>query len=242
MQGPDFPRPPAVVIEQLSKAGSATLQTILKRMGVSRIWMPLYPLRPGMRCVGPALTIRSVPGREDIAPQAYAPGTSFPGHPDDAIDAIESGDVVVLDGRGATNEGLFGDLLTRRMFEKGAAGSISDMGVRDSVRILEVGLPTFSLGACSPGGSVYSVDINVPIGCAGVLVCPGDILSADEDGVVVVPAALVSAVAEEAIVHEDREDFIRLMLAQGEPLQGLYPMGEAWEARFRAWRQQERGR
>jgi regulator of RNase E activity RraA len=236
MNGPDFPQPAPAVLDQLSKAGTATLQTILKRMGVKSIWMPLYPLRPGMRCTGPALTIRSVPGREDIAPQAYAPATNFPGHPDDAIDAIQPGDVVVLDGRGAMDEGLFGDLLTRRMQEKGAAGSISDMGVRDSTRILEVGLPTFSRGPCSPGGTVYSIDFNVPIGCAGVLVCPGDIISADDDGAIVIPAALMPAVAVEAIVHEDREDFIRLMLSQGEPLQGLYPMGEAWEARFRQWR------
>lgn len=242
MQGPDFSRPSPAVLEQLSRAGTASLQTILKRMGLRRIWMPLYPLRPGMRCIGPALTIRSVPGREDIAPQAYAPGTLFPGHPDDAIDAIVSGDVVVLDGRGALDEGLFGDLLTRRMREKGAAGSVSDMCVRDSARVLEVGLPTFSRGSCSPGGTVYNVDVNVPIGCAGVLVCPGDIVSADDDGTIVIPAALLPAVVVEAALHEDREDFIRLMLSEGEPLQGLYPMGEAWEARFRQWRQREAGR
>jgi len=242
MRDDDFPRPTPATITQLSRAGTATLQTILKRMGLKRVWMPLYPLRAGMRCTGPALTIRSVPGREDIAAQAYAPGTMFPGHPDDAIDAIQTGDVVVLDGRGALDEGLFGDLLTRRMREKGAAGSVSDMCVRDSARIVEVGLPTFSRGVCSPGGTVYNVDFNVPIGCAGVLVCPGDVISADDDGAVVVPASVLPAVVAESVVHEDREDFIRLMLAQGEPLQGLYPMGEIWEARFRAWRQRELGR
>ena len=83
---------------------------------------------------------------------------------------------------------------------------------------------------------MYSVDFNVPIGCAGVLVCPGDIICADDDGAVVIPASLADAVAAEAVVSEDREDFIRLMLQEGEPLQGLYPMGEAWEARFRQWR------
>ena len=149
---------------------------------------------------------------------------------------------MVLDGRGVVDEGLFGDLLTRRMQEKGAAGSVSDMGVRDSARILETGLPTFSRGPCSPGGTVYNIDVNVPIGCAGVLVCPGDIISADADGAMVIPSALAAAVADEALVHEDREDFIRIMLAQGEPLQGLYPMGEVWEAQFRQWRLQEPGK
>ncbi len=242
MQGPDFDRPTAEVIEQLSRAGTATLQGILKRMGVRRVWMPLYPLKSGMKCVGPALTIRSVPGREDLTPIAYAPETAFPGHPDDAIDAIQPGDVVVLDGRGVTDEGLFGDLLTLRMKTQGAAGSVSDMGVRDSSRILKTGLPTFSRGPCSPGGSVYNVDFNVPIGCAGVLVCPGDVISADDDGTIVIPAAMIPPIAEQVMEHEDREDFIRIHLGQGAPLQGLYPMGEEWEARFRAWRLQELGR
>ncbi|MFH1567013.1 MAG: ribonuclease activity regulator RraA, partial [Gemmatimonadota bacterium] len=193
MRGPDFTRPAADSIAVLGRASTATLQTILKRMGVHRIWMPLYPLAKGMRCVGPALTIRSVPGREDVAPVAYQPGTLFPGHPDDAIEAIRPGDVVVLDGRGAADEGLFGDLLSRRMHTQGAAGTVSDMGVRDSARILEVGIPTFSRGPASPGGTVYNVDFNVPIGCAGVLVCPGDLVAADDDGVVVIPTALVPA-------------------------------------------------
>jgi 5-oxopent-3-ene-1,2,5-tricarboxylate decarboxylase/2-hydroxyhepta-2,4-diene-1,7-dioate isomerase len=239
MQGASFERPSADLVRQLSRAGTATLQTILKKQfGVRKIWMPLYPLQKGMECTGPALTIRSVPGREDVEPIAYADGTAFPGHPDDAIAAIEPGDVVVLDGRGALDEGLFGDLLTRRMQAKGAVGSVSDMGVRDSARILEVGLPTFSRGPCSPGGTVYNVDFNVPIGCAGVLVCPGDVLRADDDGAVVVPAALAARVAEEVAVHEDREEFIRARLAEGEPLEGLYPMTERWEGRFRAWRRE----
>ncbi|MEW6751779.1 MAG: ribonuclease activity regulator RraA [Candidatus Latescibacterota bacterium] len=242
MRGPDFTRPGPEAIEALRRASTATLQTILKRQGVHKVWMPLYPLRPGMRCVGPALTIRSVPGREDLQPLAYQPGTLFPGHPDEAIDAIQPGDVVVLDGGGATGEGLFGDLLSRRMHARGAAGTVSDMGVRDSARILEVGIPTFSRGPASPGGTVFNVDLSVPIGCAGVLVCPGDLVSADDDGVVVVPQGLLAKVLEEVLLHEDREDFIRLHLARGESLHGLYPMGPEWEERFRRWRREELGR
>lgn len=239
MQGPEFARPDAATVEILRRASTATLQTILKRLGTRRIWMPLFPLEKGMCCVGPALTIRSVPGREDVAPTAYEPGTLFPGHPDDAIDAVQPGDVVVLDGRGAADEGLFGDLLSKRMQINGAAGTVSDMGVRDSARIVESGLPTFSRGPCSPGGTVCNVDFNVPIGCAGVLVCPGDLIAADDDGVVVIPTSLVPQVVDEAVLCEDREEFIRLQLARGEPLRGLYPMGPEWEARFLQWRRTE---
>ena len=67
-------------------------------MGVRNAWMPIKPLFPGMRTVGPALTIRSVPGRDDLQAIAYEPGTLFPGHPDEAIEAVQPGDVVVLDG------------------------------------------------------------------------------------------------------------------------------------------------
>jgi len=242
MHGPGFERPSKETIDILNKASTATLQTIMKRKGIRNIWMPLYPIAKGMKCVGPALTIRSVPGRDDLQPVAYQPGTLFPGHPDDAIDAIQPGDVVVLDGRGATDEGLFGDLLSRRMHAAGAAGTVSDMCVRDSSRILEVGIPTFSRGVASPGGTVFNVDYNVPIGCAGVLVCPGDIISADDDGVVVIPKAMVPEMVEEVLLHEDREDFIRLKLAEGESLHGLYPMGPVWEEKFRQWRQATLGR
>jgi 5-oxopent-3-ene-1,2,5-tricarboxylate decarboxylase / 2-hydroxyhepta-2,4-diene-1,7-dioate isomerase len=88
---------------------------------------------------------------------------------------------------------------------------------------------------------VFNVDYNVPIGCAGVLVCPGDIMLGDDDGVVVVPSAIVSDVVEEVMLHEDREDYIRLMLARGAPLDGLYPMGAEMEKSFLEWRRARGG-
>ncbi|HET7265684.1 MAG TPA: ribonuclease activity regulator RraA [bacterium] len=239
MHGPDFPRPRAETLAPLRRASTATLTTIFRRKkGITNIWMPLRPLFPGMRAVGPALTIRSVPGRDDLQPIAYAPGTLFPGHPDEAIEAVQPGDVVVLDGGGAANEGLFGDLLTLRIKMKGAAGIVSDMCVRDSPRLAEKGVPIFCRGCVSPGGSVFNVDYNVPIGCAGVLVCPGDIMAGDDDGVVVIPRAMVEDVVDEVLLHEDREEYIRLMLSRGAPLEGLYPMGPEMERRFLEWRRE----
>lgn len=236
MHGPDFQRPSAETIKTLGRPSTATITTIFRRRGIKNIWMRLKPLVPGMRVVGPALTIRSVPGRDDLQPVAYAKPTLFPGHPDDAIEAIKPGDVVVLDGHGATNEGLFGDLLTLRIKMKGAAGIVSDMCVRDTPHMPEKNIPIFCLGSASPGGSVFNVDYNVPIGCAGVLVCPGDIVIGDDDGVVVVPSAMVADVVEDVLMHEDREDYIRLMLAGGASLDGLYPMGAETEKQFLEWR------
>jgi regulator of RNase E activity RraA len=236
MHGPDFERPRAETIKTLSRASTATLTTIFRRKGIKNIWIGLKPLFPGMRVAGSALTIRSVPGRDDLQSNAYVKGTLFPGHPDDAIEAIKPGDVVVLDGRGATNEGLFGDLLTLRVKMKGGAGLVSDMCVRDSPHMREKNIPIFCRGSASPGGSVFNVDYNVPIGCAGVLVCPGDILLGDDDGVVVIPSAMVADIVEEVLLHEDREAYIRLMLARGASLEGLYPMGAETEKKFLEWR------
>jgi len=236
MHGPEFPRPSEATIQTLSRASSATITTIFRRRGVKNIWMPLKPLGRGMKTVGPALTIRSVPGRDDLQPVAYVPGTLFPGHPDEAIEAIKPGDVVVLDGRGATNEGLFGDLLTLRIKMKGAAGIISDMCVRDSPHMPDKNIPIFCRGSASPGGTVFNVDYNVPIGCAGALVCPGDIMLGDDDGVVVIPIAMVADVVEDVLLHEDREEYIRLMLSRGASLDGLYPMVAETEKSFLEWR------
>jgi regulator of RNase E activity RraA len=237
MHGPDFERPSAEVIEVLKKGSTASYTTIFRRMGIEDLWMPIKPLFPGATTVGPALTIRSVPHRGDITREiAYAEGTLWPGHPDDAIDAIKPGDVVVLDGRGDTREGLFGDLLTLRIKEMGAAGIVCDMAVRDSPRLEEKNIPIFCLGAAAPGATVYNVDYNVPIGCAGCLVCPGDIMVGDDDGVVVIPQALIEHAVTEILEIEDREEFIRLMLSRGHSQRGLYPMGTEMEARFQAWR------
>lgn len=198
--------------------------------------MPLKPFKPGMKAVGPALTIRCVPGREDFEPMVHDTSTPFPRHPDDAIEAVQPGDIVVLDGRGSTVGAIFGDLLTQRIKVKGAAGLVSDMAVRDSSHLHEMDLPIFSGGTASPGSKMLCPDYNIPIGCAGVLVCPGDLIAADDDGVVVIPQSVADQVVEKVLMFEDREVFIRLMLDKGESLQGLYPMGPKWEEKFQQWR------
>jgi regulator of RNase E activity RraA len=241
MRGPDFQRPGPEIIDILSKGSTASYTTIFSRVGIRDIWMPLRPLFEGMKTVGPALTIRSVPHRGDITrDMAYAPGTLWPGHPDDAIDAVQPGDVVVLDGRGETREGLFGDLLTMRIAEMGAAGLVCDMAVRDSPHMREKNIPIFCLGSAAPGGTVYNVDYNVPIGCAGCLVCPGDVMVGDDDGVVVLPQSMIDYAVQEIIQIEEREEFIRMMLAQGVSQRGLYPIGPEMEARFQEWRKRRK--
>ena len=237
MQAEAFEGGDPETVQVLHRASTASITTILRRQyDVKNVWCPIRPLVPGMKVVGPALTVRTVPGRDDLQAQAFLPGTRFPGHPDDAIDAVRPGDVVVLDGRGLTTEGLFGDLLTMRIKMKGAAGLVCDMCVRDSPRMKAQGIPVFALGSVSPGGSVFTVDVNVPIGCAGILVCPGDMVVGDDDGVVVIPRTLLGRVVDDVLLKEDREEFIRMRLAEGAPLDGLYPTSPETEQAFRRWR------
>ena len=236
MRGPEFDRLSQDVITVLGRGSSASITSILRRHGVENSWMPLKPLAPGMRLVGPAITVRTVPGRGDLEHLCHVPGTAYPRHPEEAIDAVQPGDVLVQDGGQATRGAIFGDLLTLRLQVKGAGGLVTDMPIRDADRLMAQPVPIFSAGASSPGSLVFNIEYNVPIGCAGVLVFPGDIMVGDSDGVVVIPQALASAVVHEILEFEEREDFIREMLLQGAPLQGLYPPNQAMEARFQAWR------
>jgi regulator of RNase E activity RraA len=241
VNGSDFKRPESRHIDVLKRASSASITTILKRRGVIHTGIPLKPIVPGYdRVVGPAVTLRSVPGREDIAPLAYQPDTVWPGHPDDAIEALQPGDVLVHDGLGLTHQGLFGDLLVFRVKRRGAAGLVTWMCIRDLPHMPERELPIFALGSISHGGTVYNVDYNVPINCAGTLVIPGDVVVGDGDGVAVIPAAMVPDVCEDVIYHEEREVFLRKLLDEGAPLKGTYPPSEETDRKFRAWRDEMR--
>lgn len=236
MSSVDQPRPAAGSLDVLRRASTATISTILKRNGVTKVFIQLKPLFSGTLVVGPAVTLRSVPGREDIAPLAYVPETRFPGHPDDAIEAVQPGDVLVHDGMGWVHEGLFGDLLTLRLKLRGAAALVTDMAIRDSARMPERDIPIFCRGTASPGGTVYNVDFNVPIGCGGILVLPGDVIAADGDGVVVIPRAMLDTVVAGVLMQEELEVFLRQRLNEGAPLRGTYPPDPATQQAFQKWR------
>jgi regulator of RNase E activity RraA len=239
MHGPDFARPDPEVIEILRRGSAASITSILRRQGIENSWMDIKPLVPGTQVVGPAVTLRIVPGRGDLEPLAHADGTLFPRHPEEAIDAVQPGDVLVQDGGASVRGGIFGDLLTLRLEVRGAAGLVTDMPIRDAPRLRQQPVPVFARAAQAPGSLVFNPDYNVPIGCAGVLVFPGDIVVGDDDGVVVIPQALAERVAESILQFEDREEWIRLMLRQGAPLHGLYPPNAEMEARFQAWRREQ---
>ena len=190
-------------------------------LGLGIVDPAIRPLAPGLKMVGPAHTVRC---HNDFL--AVLRG----------LHEANAGDVLVIDSQDS-DLAVSGSLFPTEALRKGLAGIVNDGPCRDTAVVKTLGLPYYARSVhCRAGSTTAAGETGIAVDCGGIEVCPGDIVSADDDGAVVVPAALVPAVLEEVQEHEDREDFIRLMLAQGEPLQGLYPMDETWEERFRQWR------
>jgi regulator of RNase E activity RraA len=225
------------VIETLAQVTTATLTTILLKKGLRNVWIRgAMPLRPGQeRVVGPAFTFRFVPAREDLAtPASWGSPISTRA----AIEAMPEGAFVVIDAMGIADAGVFGDILCARMAKRKAAGLVTDGVVRDLAGVLGTGLPVWARGAAAPPSvaGLTFVGWEETVGCGGVCVVPGDTIVADQDGAVLIPAALLDAVLEEAPEQERMEGWIVSEVERGEKLPGLYPMNPETRARYDAWK------
>jgi regulator of RNase E activity RraA len=223
-------------IATLSKVTTATITTVLLKKGLRNVWLRgAKPLRPGQpRLVGPAFTLRFVPAREDLAtPESW----SSPISTRTAIEAMPEGCIAVVDAMGITDAGIFGDILCARMRKRGVAALVSDGVVRDLAGILGTGLAVWCRGAAAPASvnGLTFVGWQEPIGCGGVAVMPNDVVVADGDGAVVIPAALVDDVVAASVEQERLEGWIMSQVEQGVPLPGLYPPNEENAARYQAW-------
>ncbi|SFI31386.1 Regulator of RNase E activity RraA [Bosea sp. OK403] len=225
----------AQIIEILSKVTTATLTTILLKKGLRNVWIRgTKPLRPGQpRLVGRAFTLRFVPAREDLAtPESW----SSPKSTRAAIEAMPDGCIAVVDAMGVTDAGIFGDILCARMAKKGVAALISDGVVRDVAGVLATGLPVWCQGAAAPPSVAGLTFVNwqEPIACGGVAIYPDDIIVVDDDGAVLIPAALIDAVLEAAPEQERLEAWIMQEVEAGAALPGLYPPNAENKARYGA--------
>jgi regulator of RNase E activity RraA len=225
----------ADLLEALRAITTATVTTILLTKGLRNVYLrQAKPLghRP-QRVAGRAFTLRFVPAREDQAtPESWAKPASTRG----AIEAMPAGCVAVVDARGVADAGIFGDILCARMRARGVAALVTDGVLRDVRGVLETQLPIWCAGA-APSPSVAGlmfVDWQTPIGCGGVAVFPDDVVVADDDGAVVVPAALVADVVTLAREQERLETWIMAEVARGVPLPGLYPPDAQTRARYEA--------
>jgi regulator of RNase E activity RraA len=229
-------------IAALQAVTTATLTTVLLKKGLRNVWMrgarPLDAHAP--RRVGRAFTLRFVPAREDLAtPASWASPISTRA----AIEAMPSGVIAVVDAMGVTDAGIFGDILCARMQKRGVAALVTDGVVRDLEGVRGTALPVWCQGTAAPASvaGLTFVDWQRPVGCGGVAVFPNDVVVADGDGAVVIPAALLDDVLGAAVEQERQEGWIMREVEGGAALPGLYPMNAATQARYDAWKASGQG-
>jgi 4-hydroxy-4-methyl-2-oxoglutarate aldolase len=204
-------RAPRDAVERLSRFGVATVHEAMGRIGLARPLLP--PIYPGAYACGTAITV------------LLQPGDNWMMHV--AAEQIQPGDVVVAACTTDNADGFFGDLLATSFRARGCVGLVIDGGVRDLKDLREMRFPVFARVAHAKGTVKATVgSVNVPIVCAGALVQPGDVVIADDDGVVFVPAADAAEVASAAAAREAHEGAKRARLAAGELGLDIYDMRE----------------
>lgn len=225
------------VRQALAAVTTATLTTVLLKKGLRNVWMRgARPLKPGQpKLVGRAFTLRFVPAREDLAtPESWGAPISTRA----AIEAMPEGCIAVVDAMGVTDAGIFGDILCERMARRGVAALVTDGVVRDVEGVLGTGLPVWCDGVAAPPSvaGLTFVGWQQPIGCGGVAVFPDDVVVLDDDGAVLIPAALVDEIAKLATDQELLETWIMEEVKGGASLPGLYPPNAEQKLRFEAWK------
>ena len=206
--------------------------------GIARLTNPSRE-KWGGNMVGPAYTMRNIPSREDLD---QISAFDNPEHPQrKGIESVPPGHVLVLDCRGETRVASGGEILTTRLMVRGAAGLVSDGPVRDSGPIAGMDFPVFCAGGSAPLNLIHhhAIDLNVPIGCGGVAVYPGDIMVGDSEGGVVIPAHLADEVARDGAEQEVMEAFLLERIQGGASLPGTYPPNAETRAAFEVWRKQK---
>ena len=225
------------IVAALDGVSTATITTVLLKKGLRNVWMRgTRPIRPGQpRLIGRAFTLRFVPAREDLAtPASWASPISTRA----AIEAMPRGAIAVVDAMGVTDAGIFGDILCARMKQRGVAALITDGVVRDLAGVLGTKLPVWCQGGAAPPSvaALTFVSWQEPIGCGGVAVFPNDVVVVDDDGAVLIPAALLDAVVAACGEQEAMEAWIMQEVEKGASLPGLYPPNAENQARYEASR------
>ena len=211
--------------DKLKKVSTASIATALYKRGLRNQFIqgvvPVSPKDENM--VGPAFTLRYIPAREDRNPISVFKNAEHPQRV--AIETCPTGYVLVMDGRKDARAATAGSILITRLALRGAAGVVTDAGMRDAESIGKLDMPAFFAKPSAPTNLTLheAMDLNVPISCGDAAVFPGDIIVGDKDGVMVIPAHLADEIAEECIGMENYEDFVLEQVKSGSGVIGLYP-------------------
>ena len=215
----NVPRVAADVLAELGAAGVATVH----EAGATGLLDPgIRPIQDGVHIAGSAVTVSCAPG-DNIMIHA-------------AVEVIEPGDILVVATTSPSTNGMFGELLATSVIARGCVGVVVDAGVRDIADLRRLGLPVWSR-AVHASGTVKATpgSVNVPILCGGATVGPGDVVVADDDGVVVVERERATQVLQAALERLERETEVRARLAAGELGVDFYGFREKLEAMGVRW-------
>lgn len=219
--------------ELLDGVAVATVSAALRKRGYVDIFIDgVHPNHEGDTILGTAKTLRFIPFRPDLFKQ-YGGGFNAQKR---AFDTVNAGEVLVVEARGVPETGTVGDVLALRAQTRGAAGIVTDGGVRDFAAVQEFDIPVFSQGAHPSvlGRRHVPWETDVTIACGGAAVQPGDVIMGDRDGVIVIPPFLLEEVAREAAAQEDADAWVAAQVANGHPVDGLFPMNAEWRAKYEA--------
>ena len=225
--------------DKLARVSVATLSTALFKRGLrNQTIQDVHPVGwKGKNMVGPAFTLRYIPAREDLNGLEVFRN---PEHPQRAgVEACPPGAVMVMDSRKDARAASAGSILVSRLMVRGVAGVVTDGGFRDSPEIAQLAIPAYHHRPSSPTNLTLhqALDLNVPIGCGDVAVWPGDIIVGDGEAVIVIPAGIADAIADEAIEMTAFEDFVTEKVLGGSPIIGLYPATKPETlTEFASWR------
>ena len=225
--------------DKLAHVSTATICTALFKRGLRNAFIqdvhPLNPALPNM--VGEAFTLRYIPAREDLNPITVFQDRKHPQRV--AVETCPAGAVMVIDSRKDARAASAGSILVTRLMIRGVAGVVTDGGFRDSPEIARLAIPAYHHRPSAPTNLTIhqALDINVPIGCGDAAVFPGDVVVGDAEGVVVIPAHLADAIADETVEMTAFEDYVTERVNAGQSILGLYPAtDEATRVDFAAWR------
>ncbi len=205
-------RADAAAVERLARYGVATLHEAQGRIGLMRPFM--RPVYAGAKTCGTAVTVFAHPGDNWMLHVA--------------AELIKPGDVVVVATSADNTDGMFGELLATSFRARGARGLVIEAGCRDVADLKAMDFPVWSREISAKGTVKATVgSVNIPVVCGGALVNPGDVVAADDDGIVIIPRLAAAKVADAAEAREQKEAANRRKLAAGELGLDIYGMREA---------------